>query len=169
MHTAPQRRLLNELHSKFTPEMNKYIATRMGLGSEHSKTSEHSEGSGNLDGGGTVAQKHRGLMGLGNSPHETRATKPGLPAPSRTRPEGDDAGEPEGLSASTNVFRNDPSGLNDMGTPLVTRGISQQMVGDDANLHPSKGQKPANYEIAEDPGNQKATSFSNRYPGARSF
>jgi hypothetical protein len=141
----------------------------MGLGSEHSKTSKHSEGSGNLDGGGTVAQKHRGLMGLRGSSHETRATKTGLPAPSGTRPEGD-AEEPEGLSASINVFRNDPSGLNDMGTPLVTRGISQQMVGDDANIHPSEGQKPARLEgPAEDSGNQRATSFGNRYPGARSF
>lgn len=165
MYTAPQRRLLKEFASRFSaPKLDPYIAARMGLGSEQSKNADNKQGkrSGNLE----FSTKHKKLMGQSDNPHQTRAQKPGRPPASRTRPEG--ASEETGsIAAMSNIFRDDPSGLTDLGEPY-TRGLSQQMVGNDAELHPSKGTAPARIQgFAENPGKQSWTGFGNRYPGSK--
>ena len=158
MLTAPQSRLLREFG--FKPKMNKYHLAKSGLGSEKSKTADYPVRSGNLE--TPVKPKHKGLMGQPDNPHQTRAQKPGRPPASRTRPEGSSS-EDSGLSAQADIFRDDPSGLTDMGEPL-TRGLSQQMVGDDAEMHPSKGIAPTEVRgPSETPGKAKNTGLGLRF------
>jgi len=168
VYTAPQRRLIKEYRSsRFAPpKQDAYTTTKMARPSEHSRSGD--KGIGNRSGSlvGPVKPKHQGLSGIG-SPHETRATKPGKPAPTGTRPEG--ASEEAGsISSMNNSFRGDPSGMKTEGEPMK-RGYVANMApkgGDNAEDHPSKGTAPKRVQgPAQDSGRQSWTGFGNRYAG----
>lgn len=145
--TAPQLALLNEL------DINKWIKKRNINRVNHMK--DYPQRSGNLE--TPVKPKHKGLMGQPDNPHGSMADKPGRPSSENS------------VHARPTTMK-DPSGLENLGEPLE-RGISDDNVGDDANMHPStKSYKPTRLQgPSETPGKQTWTSFGNRYPGTKSM
>lgn len=139
--TAPQKELLREM------DLNKLIKKAL-INKQPSKVSH----SGNLE---TPPKnpRHRRFMGQGDG-HGTMGDKPGRPPAKNVR------AEPTSME--------DPSGLENLGEPY-DRGLSDNLVGDDASMHPSSSvQKPRRLQgPSETPGKQTWTSFGNRYPGTR--
>lgn len=145
--TAPQLALLNELNlTKLLKKAN--INKQYPL-------KKYPNRSGNLE--TPVKPKHKGLMGQPDNPYGTRSDKHGRPSSEYT------------VHARPTSMK-DPTGLTNLGEPL-DRGISDENVGDDANMHPSsKKHKPTRLQgPAENPGAQTWTSFGNRYPGTKSI
>lgn len=144
--TSPQRMLLAEL------DLGKLIK-KAGI-NKQPPMQDFPQRSGNLE---TPAKKprHRKFMGQDPEGRGTMADKPGRESS-------------EHSVHATPTTMDDPTGLENLGEPL-SRGISDNMVGDDASMHPSaKKHKPTRLQgPAEDPGAQTYTSFGNRYPGAR--
>jgi hypothetical protein len=150
--TSAQMALLNELNIA-------KMLKKAGIHTDYpTNKKEYPQRSGNLE--TPVKQKHKGLMGQPNNPHGTMADKPGRPSSEDT------------VHARPTSMK-DPSGLENLGEPL-SRGISDQNVGDDANMHPSsKKHKPTrSHGPTETPGANQSktwTSFGNRYPGIKSM
>lgn len=150
MHTAPQLRLLAELNLR--PELDPLVVKKANINKQQ-PLGEFPSRSGNLE--TPVKPKHKGLMGQPQNPHGTVADKPGRPSS-------------ENSVHAVPTSMEDPSGLVNLGEPL-DRGLSNQIVGNDASIHPAiKKTAPQRLEgPAENPGKQRATSFGNRYPGTR--
>lgn len=148
MYTAPQLRLLAELN--LTPQPALATTKKKNI-NKQPPMGEFPVRSGNLD--TPVKPKYKGLMGQPQDPH--LADKPGRPSS-------------ENSIHAVPTSMKDPTGLTNLGEPLK-KGLSNHKVGDDASIHPAvKKMAPQRYEgPAENPGKQRATSFGNRYPGAR--
>jgi len=151
MYTAPQLKLLAELNLR--PESN-LLLTKKAQINKQPPMKEFPQRSGNLE--TPVKNKHKNLMGQPENPHGTMSDKPGRESSEHT-------------VHATPTSMEDPTGLENLGEPLE-RGLSTGTVNDnDASVHPNvKKTAPQRLEgPAENPGKQRATSFGNRYPGAR--